>query len=371
MATPLTFAIIGGAGGIAETHLKALKKTTDAKLIGLSDIPQTEAKLKARGAEHGVPYFTDHRELLKLKPDVAVIVTPHPLHCALSEEAFAAGCHVLTEKPIAVEVAEADRMIAAADKAKKILAVNYQKRYSATVEHMKKLIADGTVGRLIRVLCVEPWYRTDAYYKSASWRGTWTGEGGGVLMNQAPHTMDLICHLAGVPKKVWGWVRTRFHPMQCEDSAQAMFEYPDGAPGYFTVSTVEAGVPFRLQVIGEKGGLELVGNDLHRFSFSEPILHHMKTNPGMWDSPKTTWEQVEVPKGGGGDHVDVYADLIDCIRNGKQPRASGKESLMSLELANAVVLSSFNDGAPVSLPVDRKAYADLLSDLRTGKRKLG
>jgi UDP-N-acetyl-2-amino-2-deoxyglucuronate dehydrogenase len=368
----LRVAIIGGAGGIAGTHLSALAKVEGAVLAGIADIPPAAETLKARAAEYGVPWFTDHREMLEtVKPDLVSIVTPHPLHCALAEDAFAAGCHVLTEKPIAVEAGEADRMIAAAARAKRLLAVNYQKRYWSVVEHMKRLVDAGAVGRLIRVLVVEPWYRTDAYYRSAAWRGTWAGEGGGVLMNQAPHTLDLLCHLTGRPKRVWGWVRTRFHAMECEDSAQAMFEYADGAPGYLTVSTVEAGVPFRLQVCGDRGGLELVGGDLHRFTLSEPLLDHMRTNPGMWEHPKVTWEKVEVPPGGGGSHVDVYRDLLAAIREGRDTRISGVEALASLELANAITLSSFRDGVAVELPVDRAAFHALLEDLKAGRRSLG
>ncbi len=369
MAGNLKFAIIGASAGIAESHIKALNTAGVGTIVGMADIaPATGTK---RAQEAGCPFFADHKSMLAtVKPDVAVITTPHPLHPALALDAFAAGAHVLTEKPLAVSVAEADRMIAAADAAKRILAVNFQMRYAAVVEHMKALIGQGVIGRLMRVLCLEPWYRTDAYYKSASWRGSWAGEGGGVLMNQAPHTLDLLCHLAGPPKKVWGWVRTRFHPMECEDSAQAMFEYPEGAPGYLTVSTVEAGVKGRIQVVGDRGALERVGDDLHRCTFEPAVLEHMRNAPGMWDGPKANWEKVEVPAGGGGGHADVYKDLAAAIREGRPPRVTGRDALMSLELANAIVLSSFTDKA-VTLPVDRAEYAALLADLKSGKRRLG
>lgn len=368
MAGSLKFAIVGASAGIAESHIKALNATQVGTIVGMADV--VAARGTERAAAAGCEFFTDHKAMLaKVKADVVVITTPHPFHPPIALDAFAAGAHVLTEKPIAVEVAEADAMIAAADKAKKILAVNYQMRFNSVVEHMKRIIATGALGRLIRVLCVEPWYRTDAYYKSGAWRGTWKGEGGGVLMNQAPHTMDLLCHLAGPPKKVWGWVRTRFHPMECEDSAQAMFEYPEGAPGYLTVSTVEAGVQGRLQIIGEKGALERVGDELNECRFETPLLEHMRNAPGMWDWPKMEWKKVDVPKGGGGAHADVYLDLAAAIAEGRQPRANGREALMSMELANAIVLSSCTDRA-VTLPVDRAAFSALLADLRSGKRKL-
>ena len=364
----LKIGLIGASAGIADSHLKAIARTKVGTIVGMADVAPKTGTERAQAA--GCPFFTDHKEMLaKTRPDLVSITTPHPFHPQLALDAFAAGAHVLTEKPLAVDVAEADRMIDGAKKAGKLLAVNFQKQFWGVVEHMKRLLDEGAVGPLIRVLCLEPWYRTDAYYKSATWRGTWKGEGGGVLMNQAPHTMDLICHLTGLPKKVWGWARTRFHPMECEDSAQAMFEYANGAPGYFTASTVEAGVPFRFQIVGEKGGLELVGNDLHRFTFDQALLDHMRTNPGMWDAPKTTWTKVDVPAGGEGGHADVYLDLADAIGKNRPPRVTGEDARESLELANAIVLSSVIE-KPVSLPVDRKAYAGLLDDLKSGKRKL-
>lgn len=369
MVGPMKVAIIGAAGGIADSHIHASAET-GTTIVGMSDIPAAAERGQKRAASANCPFFTDHREMLaKTKPDVAAIVTPHPFHADLAVDAFAAGCHVLTEKPMAVSVGDADRMIAAAEKAGKLLAVNFQKRYWVGTERARAMVDAGEVGELIRVLCLEPWYRTEAYYQSASWRGTWKGEGGGVLMNQAPHTMDLLCHLAGMPKRVWGWVRRRYHRMECEDSAQAMFEFPNGAPGYLTVSTVEAGVPMRLQVIGSKGGFEIVGGDLYRLTFAEPLLDFMRTSQEMWSGPGVTYEKVEL-KGAGGGHNDVYRDLKAAVEAGGRPmRVSGRESLMSLELANGIVLSSFTDRA-IPLPVDRAAYGALLTDLRNGTKKL-
>jgi len=366
---PLTFAIIGASAGIAESHLDAIKNLPGAKIVGMQDVAPERATKRA--AEFGCPFFADHKKMLaETKPDVAVITTPHPFHAPIALDAFAAGCHVHTEKPVAVEVAQADLMIAAADKAGKILSVNYQKRFWRGTEYMRKVVEQNELGELIRVLCIEPWYRTEAYYKSATWRGTWAGEGGGVLMNQAPHTLDLLCHLAGLPKKVWGWVRTRYHSMECEDSAQAMLEYPNGAPGYLTVSTVEAGVETRLQLIGEKGGLEMVGNKVYRFTFGTPLLEFMRTSQEMWSGPKQEKTEIELTTGPDGNHLDCYKDLAAAIREKRQPRVTGKEALMSMELANAIVLSSFEDRA-VTLPTDRAAYSALLNDLKSGKRILG
>jgi len=359
-------AIVGSAAGIAATHLKAIQQIKEIKIVGMADV--AAEKGAARAKEYDSPFFTDHKKMLaETKPEIVVITTPHPFHPSVAVDAFAAGAHVLTEKPLAVSVSEADTMIQAADKAGKILAINFQLRFQPVVEKAKALVASGAIGSLIRLLCVEPWYRPAAYYRSASWRGTWAGEGGGVLMNQSPHTMDLLCHLVGPPAKVTGWVRTRFHAMECEDSAQAMFEYGNGAPGYFTVSTIEAGVERRIQVVGDKGALEIAGNRLQVYKFDPSLSEHRASATEMFSSPKVEVETPQVAEG-GGDHLAVYKDLLNALVEGRQPRANGREALMSLELANAIVLSSFQEKT-VTLPLDRAAYRALLEDLKAGKKK--
>jgi predicted dehydrogenase len=366
MAGEIKLALVGASGGIAETHLDAIAQYPEIRIVGMCDL--VPDPMKARAAKAGSPTFTEWREMFKaVKPDLVTITTPHPFHPAIAIDAMEAGAHVLTEKPMAVDVESADRMVAVSEKTGRILAVNYQNRLRAVYEHAKRLIDAGELGELMRVLCVEPHYRSDAYYRSAKWRGKWTEEGGGVLMNQAPHTQDILCHLVGVPRKVWGWVRTRFHPMECEDSAQAMLEYPNGAPGYIYTSTVEPSVEGRFQVVGEKAAIEIAGDKITKVVVSPSTMTHMRSATGMWDWPKVAAEPVVIPPGGGGKHADVYRDLLGAIRESRQPRCNGREGRMSVELANAIVLSSVTDSA-VTMPVDRKAYSAVLADLRARKK---
>src|SRR5262245_55063600 len=203
----LRYALIGGGGLVAQMHLEGLNKL-GACIVGLCD--QRPEPMDARAAQIGCPTFSDYQQMLQeTRPDVAVICTPHLTHVPIGVDCLATGVHVLCEKPIAVEVAEADRLIAA-QAANQVLAVSFQHRLRPSVEYVKKFIESGELGELVRVMVLEPWLRNAAYYRSASWRGSWSGEGGGVLMNQSPHTLDLMCHLVGLPSKVWGWVRTRY-----------------------------------------------------------------------------------------------------------------------------------------------------------------
>jgi UDP-N-acetyl-2-amino-2-deoxyglucuronate dehydrogenase len=362
----LRYVIVGCAASIVPTHLQALARLPTAQIVGMSDINAERGA--ARAAEVGCPFFVDHRALLaELRPDIAVITTPHPFHPPIALDCFAAGVHVLVEKPVAVDLAEADAMIAAAEAAGRIMAVNFQQRFRPAIVYVRQLVESGEFGALLRVLCVEPWFRTAAYYRSATWRGTWAGEGGGVLMNQAPHTLDLLCHLAGQPSKVWGWTRTVVHAIETEDTAQAMLEYANGASGYLNINTVEAGLQRRLQIVGDRMAIELVGNQLTIHRLTPSLSEYRATSPEMFGMPGVTTEVIEAP-GDGGGHLAVYQDLHAAIREGRPPRCDGREGLLSLELASAIILSSYTDRA-VTLPLERAAYSELLASLRQEDRK--
>jgi predicted dehydrogenase len=357
----LRYGVIG-AGVIAPLHLEAIAEVDDAELIGISSLDAREAA--ARAEPYGCPAFGDHRELLALVPDVVVVCTPHPSHASLSIESLEAGAHVLVEKPLAVEVRDADAMIAAADRAERLLGVCFQQRFRPVIAAAREAVVSGRLGELVRAAIVDPLYRPNAYYGTAGWRGTWEGEGGGVLMNQAPHTLDLLCHLAGPPARVWGDSRRRSQPMEAEDTATALLDYANGAVGTIAVSTTEPGVQ-RIELVGDRGRIEIVGEVIVFERFEPPLAEHLRAAPGMFDQPALVREEVLLPPG-HGDHRDVHADFAAAIRRGRPPRVPARDALCSLELANAIVLST-HTGTAVSLPVDRDAYAALLADLRAGE----
>ena len=356
----LRYGVIG-AGVIAPLHLQAIAALDDVEVAGISALDREAAAALAE--EAGCASFADHRELLALEPDVVVVCTPHPSHPALTIEALEAGAHVLVEKPLAVEAREADAMIEAADRTERLLGVCFQQRFRPVIAAAHGLIGEGRLGELLRVSIVDPLYRPNAYYGTAGWRGTWAGEGGGVLMNQAPHTLDLLCHLAGPPATVWGVSRRRTQPMQAEDTATALLEYGNGALGTLAVSTTEPGVQ-RIELVGDRGRIEILGEALAFERFEPPLSEHLRTATGMFDQPAIVGESVVLPPG-RGDHFDLHADFAAAIRTGAPFRVPARDALWSLELANAIVLSS-HTGHAVPLPVDRDAYASLLAGLRSG-----
>jgi predicted dehydrogenase len=271
---------------------------------------------------------------------------------------------VLVEKPLAPEAREADAMIAAAESAGRLLGVCFQQRFRPVIMAARQLIDAGRLGPLVRASIVDPLYRPHVYYATADWRGTWAGEGGGVLMNQAPHTLDLLCHLAGPPTRAWGDARRRAQPMEAEDTATALLELADGAVGTLAVSTTEPGVQ-RIELVGDRGRIEIFGETISFERFEPPISEHLPAETEMFGAPARVAEDVELPDE-SGDHFAVHRDFARAVRDGREPRVPARDALWSLELANAITLST-HTGRAEPLPVARDAYAALLADLRSGK----
>ena len=349
-----------GAGIVAGMHLDAMRGLDGVELVGIAAHDRAAAARLA--AAHECRAFAETEELLESGLDVVVIGTPHPSHPELTIAALEAGAHVLCEKPLAPEAREADAMIAAADRTGRLLGVCFQQRFRPAIVAARALIDEGRLGTLLRASIVDPLYRPNAYYRAAAWRGTWKGEGGGILMNQAPHTLDLLCHLAGPPTTVSGVAQRRAQPMEAEDTATAWLSYGDGAVGTVAVSTLEPGVQ-RIELVGDRGRIEIVGETIAFERFDPPVSEHLATAPGMFDEPERIAEIVELP-GGVGDHRAVHVDFAAAVRDGREPHVPGREALCSLELANAIVLSTYEARA-VPLPLDRDAYAALLARLRS------
>ncbi len=359
----LRHAIVGVGANVFTMHRPALALPT-VELVGVADVNAEVAERRAE--ELGCPAFTDHRKMLeRVRPDVVVVMTPHPFHARIVIDSLAAGAHLLCEKPMAVHVGEADAMIEAAERAGRLLAINLQFRHRPEVRAAKRLIAEGRLGELQRIDVLATWTRAGVYYEIAPWRGTWQGEGGGVLMNQAPHNLDLVAHLMGMPARLVAWTRTRLHQIETEDTAHAMLEWSNGALGGLHVSTAEADKGDRVKVLGTAGRLVLEQGTLTAESFEPDLREHIRASREPFSAPRSVPLSVDVPAG-GGDHAAVYRDFHAAILNGTPPMADGVEGRMSLELANAMTYSS-RTGSTVELPLDRASYVALLDELRASR----
>ena len=357
----LRHAVVGMGAGIFRSHSMGLG-LEDVEVVGGSDVAPEPGQERAE--EWGCPFFPDHRQMLaETRPEVTVVITPHPFHAPIAIDALNAGSHVLVEKPIATQVKDADAMIAAARANGRVLAVNYQYRHLPHVRAMKRLIDGGQLGRIQRVTGVFPWMRTAAYYLRGGWRGTWKGEGGGVLMNQAPHDLDLLCHVVGMPQKVYAATCTRLHAIQTEDTATALLEWPENAQGTIYFSTTESG-PRWLEVSGTGGKIMMHADRIEYERYETDLRQLITGSEAAFVRP-----QAEAADAGIEDepemhgHEAVYRDFHRAVREGGEPRCNGEEGLKSLELANAMIYSGAT-GEAVSLPLDRAAYSELLERLQ-------
>jgi len=358
--------LVAGAGAnIFSAHRRGLT-AIGAEVVGVYDTD--EAKARRIGTELGCRVHRDAAALLAEPADLAVILAPHPFHAQLAIASLQAGKHVLVEKPMAVQVAEADAMITAADREGLVLAVAFQQRTRREVSEARRLIERGSLGELRRVDVLATWPRRSSYFRTAPWRGTWRGEGGGVLINQGQHDLDLVCHLAGRPARVIGWTASRLHPVETEDTVQAMLEWPGGAMGSVHISTAEFDEAQRIELTGTRGRLRVVPGRLE-FLQSDADFTEYASSPGDPFAPPADGEPQTVA-GGGGDHVDLYRDLAAAVQAGRAPVAPGSEAIVTLELANAINYSSHTRDA-VDLPLDRAAYSALLKALQGAEPALG
>ncbi len=359
-ATSIRMAVIG-VGGMGQGHCKAMQTIDEMTLTAVCDIEAETAE--AVGSEHGVPYYTDYNDLIAANCcDAVLIATPHPVRPSIAIDCMEAGLHLLSEKPLSERASTADQMIAAAQKTGVAFAVDFQRRTEPAFAKAIELVREGRLGKLYRRTMISPEFRTQVYYDSGGWRATWEGEGGGVIMNQSPHILDLFILLGGMPNKVYGRTEKRFHNIEVEDFAEALLNYPDGGSGYFTCSTCEAGPGQMIEIFGELGKLVWRNGELKLYKFSAPVQEFALTADQMWGGPGCEEVPIEVPEKEAG-HRCLLQNFARHLLHGEALYAPGAEGLRSLELANAVWLSADQDKA-VDLPLDRAAYDTFLARKR-------
>ena len=346
-----------GTGGIGHHHLGYIHELKRAELTAVCDI--REDVVKEVAAKHNVAAFTDSRKLIRSGLcDAVILGVPHYGHPLIGIDAANNGLHVLTEKPMAVQASMADKLIAAAKKNKIVLEVMFQRHTDPLWKKARQIIESGALGNITRTCMIEPHFRTQAYYDSGGWRATWGGEGGGVMMNQAPHSLDCFVWLGGLPSKVLGKTDTRGHRIEVEDTASAMMTYANGATGYLTTNTFEYPGAALFQFVGDRGTLE-VRDDTLRLGVSSPSSgEFIYSTKEAWGKPVPAWADVAVPQQAHG-HRYVTENFIEAILDGKPVLVTGEMARESLELANAISVSSAL-GKEVALPLKRSLFDGLL-----------
>lgn len=355
-----------GIGNMGTPHAKMIfeGKIPDLELTAIADYQEARREYAKKNFE-GVKLFESGDELIKSGVcDAVVIATPHYQHPTLAKLAFENNLHVLSEKPAGVYTKQVREMNEAAAKSDRVFAVMFNQRTNCIYRKMHELVHSGELGAIKRVnWIITDWYRTQSYYDSGSWRATWDGEGGGVLLNQCPHNLDLIQWICGMPVSVQAFCHEgKWHDIEVEDDVTAYLEYENGATGVFITTTADTPGTNRFEVTLEMGKLVCENDKLTLYKLEMNEREFCKTAKGGFDQPE--YEVIEVETDGLNEqHLGVFKAFADNILHNKPLVARGEEGINGLTLSNAMHLSSWLN-KKVAIPFDEDLFLDELNKRR-------
>jgi predicted dehydrogenase len=351
-----------GYGNMGSSHAQYFGQLTGATLAAICDV--NPERCKSAAERYKVPVFASHHELLASGTcDAIIIAVPHYDHVPIAMDAFERGVHVMAEKPLAVSVTAAHQVAEAYKRYPKLkFGIMFQLRTHGLYRKVRQLVADGELGEITRVTwIITNWFRTWTYYGSGGWRATWKGEGGGVLINQCPHNLDLIQWVLNglMPSRITavGFVG-KTHPIEVEDEVSAILEYPNGAIGHFITSTGEAPGTNRLEICGDRGKLVAEQGKLKFYRTRQGVREVNEKSPESFASIET-WE-IDIPftTNRTPEHQIVTQRFVDVIRENRPNSdliAQGPEGARGLEIGNAMLMSGLQRRA-VELPVNGAEY---------------
>lgn len=371
----IRFGIIG-LGNQGNNYLKRFQAGSieNGVITALCDVnPVKIEKVQERTTLENITYFKDYKEMLDSGlVDAVLVETPHYQHPEIAIECLNRGINVIVDKPAGVYTKQVREMNEVAEKSKAKLAVLFNQRTTAVYRKMRELIANGEIGEIQRVTwIITDWFRTQQYYDSGSWRATWAGEGGGVLINQCPHQIDLIQWVVGkMPTKVRGFCHYgKWHDIEVEDDVTAYFEYDNGATGVFITTTGEQPGTNRFEVSGTKAKLLCENGKLY-------IQRNVKDSREFSLDPANKFggganlqpmEEVETD-GQNPGHAGIINNFANALLGLEDFFVDGKEGIRGVELMNAIELSGWKGGEQVTIPVDEEEYLKELNARRATSR---
>jgi UDP-N-acetyl-2-amino-2-deoxyglucuronate dehydrogenase len=352
---------IAGCGKVAHLHAKAIKNIPGAVLAAVWS-RSAESAERLAGQYHAKPYREISTMVLNEKIDMVIVCTPHPFHLQPAMEAAEAGADVLVEKPLAVTLGDCDNIIASCSRNKVRLGVISQRRWYEPVRRVKDAIVKGKIGKPVLATVNMLGWRDRAYYDSDAWRGTWKDEGGGVLVNQAPHQLDILLWYMGEIEEVYGIWRNLNHPyIEVEDTALAVIRFKSGAIGNIVVSNSQKpGIFGKVHVHGENGasaGVQTDGGAMFIAGMSgiaEPPVNDLWTIPGEEHLLKE-WIKHDTEIFNNCDPAVKYMqlqieDYIAAVKEDREPAVTGADGRRTVELFTAIYRSS-RDNSPVRFPL--------------------
>ncbi|KAB8139318.1 Gfo/Idh/MocA family oxidoreductase [Gracilibacillus oryzae] len=355
-----------GIGNMGRSHAKNLNQgdVKGAILTAVCDASEQQLEWAKNNLTNEIEIYQDEDKFLnEADIDAIIIATPHYFHPTTAMIAFAKGIHVMLEKPAGTYAKNVKEMNDLAMESDVVFSMMYNQRTNPLFQKLRKMIHSGELGEIRRTnWIITDWYRSQSYYDSSKWRATWDGEGGGVLLNQAPHQLDLWQWTTGLmPKKVRAFASLgKYHDIEVEDDVTAYVEYENGATGVFITSTGEAPGTNRFEITGDRGKIVVENNKLTFFRLTESEREFNKVDKTGFGRPEC-WE-IEIPVTGDyPGHLGVLQNWIDAIQNGTPLLAPGIEGIKGLEISNAIYLSAWL-GEMVELPVDPDLYLEKLRE---------
>ena len=362
----IKYGIIGvGNQGSYYAKMFADGKIENGVLTALCDNNENKLKTAKEKYGRGYEYFSDYSEMLKSGLiDVAMVETPHYQHPQIVMDCIENGINVICDKPAGVYTKQVKEMNAYAEKHNVKFGMMFNQRTNCVYRKMREIIAAGDIGSIQRVTwIITDWFRTQSYYDNGSWRATWKGEGGGVLINQCPHQIDLIQWIVGeMPVKVRAVCHYgKWHNVEVEDDVTAYFEYKNGATGVFITTTGEAPGTNRFEVSGSKGKLLCEGGKLIWFKNDRDCIEVCKTSDKGFDTPAC--EQVVVETDGKNlQHAGIINNFTNSLLGIEKQFVQGVDGINGVELMNAIELSGWNNGEEIALPIDEDRYLSELNE---------
>lgn len=353
-----------GISNMGYDHVKMLcaGKVRRAELTAVCDTKTERLDLVHQEYGPKIACFTDYHEMFQSGLiDAVVIATPHYFHPIIAKEAFEAGIHVLCEKPAGVFTQNVREMNEAAAKSGLKFGIMFNKRTSPMYQKAREMIQNGELGELKRLVwIITNVYRTQIYYDSGGWRATWKGEGGGVLLNQCPHFLDLWQWIFGMPTRIQAMCyEGKYHHIEVEDDVTINAEYANGATATFITSTGEAPGTNRLEISGDRGKIVIEDEKMRFWKLAVPERTHCFTCPGGFTRPE--WVEMEVAcPGEYTQHVGIFQNYTDSLLDGVELLTPGEEGINSLLISNAAYLSAWSGGKWIDLPPDEELFCTLL-----------
>jgi predicted dehydrogenase len=357
----MKFGIIG-MGNIGRVHADNILNgaVEGAELTALANQP---IESLAPFQEQGIACFADANELIDSgRCEAVIIALPTALHAPIGIRALRAGLHIIMEKPLALHKAEAQRLLAARQSDDQLIALMMNQRTHPVYARIKQWIDEGRVGPLQRISwTMTNWFRPEIYYQSSSWRATWKGEGGGVLMNQCPHNLDILQWLVGMPIELTASCAFgKYHDIEVEDEVFTTFRFKNGARGQFAASTGEAPGVNRLELVGNLGTVISDGTSATLYSASQPVSAFSRSTLEMFGMPEISETHFK-PAETINQHAAILTNFVRTSRGHETLIAPAAEGMNSLELAGAMIYSAWLQ-QPVSLPLDADAYEKVLQE---------